>query len=329
MAGSNHLGDAVVRIVGDTAPLDASLSEARGQVEAETAAMGEDAEKNVGGGFEKAGEKIAESTKGVRKLQSAISSTVGIVTGLVGSLAAVLGVLRLIEKATDNLRGQGERIGGLLPEIAARLKANAEAIEQGRKITDAEVALQAKLLALAVAKEETEKRGNVFATNHSKELAQQAGVAIDYYTTKKQQLLLIQQESELAEHQLRSLQQRLRHEHEITMEKERRAALPELFEDDARKRADAYAAHLAAIRTKDAAAARENARAEAEFLKQLYDEVGKQQEARAKAVLGLYDKIRQDQTGGLNNMTGTIETLAQRVEAVVEAAAFAATRRKS
>lgn len=323
------LGDTYVDIHGNPDSLNRTLDETKARVESDTEQMGTAAEKNIGGGFKKAGERVGESTAEVGKLREAITATVSKVTSLVGALASTLGLLKIIEKSVDYIRGQGQRIGGLLPEVEARLKATAAELENGRKITAAEVDLNAKLVALAAAKEETERRGNVFATNRSKELAFQAGVDVGAYTTKSEQLKLLQRETDLTTSQLRQLQQRLRLEYQISQEQERRNDIPDLFVGDARKRADEYAAHIKKIRAEDAADARRVAEEEAAWLMSLYEEVGKMQEARIKANLALLDKVTSAQASGINNLSGTIETLADRMEAVVEATAFASTRRKS
>ena len=79
-------GDFYVEGHADTTGLERDMEGAKKTVERDTAEMS--------GGFKRVGDRIEKSTEGIRKLQGAISATVGVVTGLVGSFTVLVALAK-------------------------------------------------------------------------------------------------------------------------------------------------------------------------------------------------------------------------------------------
>jgi len=129
MAGPSHkIAEAYVEIGANISPIEQGLDEARTKTETATKQIGTSAEKNIGGGFEKAGKAIEDSTQGVRKFQGALSSTVGVVTGLIGTVTSLVAVIALAAKGAKEVREHFERQAVLADEITAALERQADAL---------------------------------------------------------------------------------------------------------------------------------------------------------------------------------------------------------
>lgn len=231
MPSDHDIGKAQIRLEVDASRVKQQLDEAKAEVTQSTEKIERDVKDKVGGGFEEAGKKIEDSTRGVRKFSGAISSTVGTLTSLLGAATAIFGVVKLLERATDNIQGQAERIGHLLPGVEAAIQAGEQQLDNGRQATLAEIALKEKIAKLDEAKAETERRGLLIATNRSKELAFQAGLDLSGYTLKSRQLQLIDEERRQTVAQLGSLRERLRSEYESNQLAEKRAAIASAIKD--------------------------------------------------------------------------------------------------
>jgi hypothetical protein len=91
------LGEAKVILGADATPLKKSVQEAKTQVESlgETSVKaGADTER----GFKQAGEAIEGKTAGVRKFTRALTSSIGVITGVVGSIGTLIALLTTLDR---------------------------------------------------------------------------------------------------------------------------------------------------------------------------------------------------------------------------------------
>jgi chromosome segregation ATPase len=114
-----EIGAAFVRLMAKDDALKADLQEAKQTVKAATDEMQGDAAK-VGGGFKGAGEAIEGATEPARKFAGAISSTVGIATGMIGAFTAISGIMVGLVALGRKL---SEEFGGVQDEVSDTVKA--------------------------------------------------------------------------------------------------------------------------------------------------------------------------------------------------------------
>jgi len=154
-SGKDKLGEAYVEIRADDSKLSGDMDNAEQVVDQKSSKMGDDVKKKVGGGFKGIGDSIEGSTEGMRKFSGAISSTVGIATGLLGSFVAIFGIIKLIQvgasKITESFKKQSE----LAPDLTKALENQAQNIKKIREETVGEIALREKI------KELSEESANV------------------------------------------------------------------------------------------------------------------------------------------------------------------------
>lgn len=149
-----NLGTATVSVKVDTTEVKPALEATKQEVSEATSTMGTDAEKNVGGGFQAAGEKIKETTKGIRTLSSAITATAGIITGLVGVVGLVAAAFKTAAEeaermflanqkmvvSTQQLREETDlalgALQGMAPEQQSLLQLQIESAVKQREIAD-------------------------------------------------------------------------------------------------------------------------------------------------------------------------------------------------
>jgi hypothetical protein len=136
-----EIGAAFVRLMAKDDALKADLQEAKQTVKAATDEMQGDAAK-VGGGFSGIGESIEGATEPARKFAGAISSTVGIVTGMLGAFTAVsailVGIVALGRKMAKEFEGVNDEVSDtvkvirdLKREVAELKGESTEAFEGG------------------------------------------------------------------------------------------------------------------------------------------------------------------------------------------------------
>lgn len=107
MAGPNEVAKAHVTIEGDISGLKESVQDAKKTV-SEVGDAADNAGSRVDGAFTKAGEKIEESTKGVRKFVGALSSVAGVATGLIGVVGLLAGAFAGLTAILKKLNDGGE-----------------------------------------------------------------------------------------------------------------------------------------------------------------------------------------------------------------------------
>ncbi|MBO6739036.1 MAG: hypothetical protein JJ916_04165 [Phycisphaerales bacterium] len=137
MAGPNEVAKAHVTIEGDISGLKESVQDAKKTVN-EVGDAADNAGGRVDGAFTKAGEKIEESTKGVRKFVGALSSVAGVATGVIGVIGLVSGALVGMKAVLDKLTGGDEgdrkaalpRAADLLEDLADKARGADQAMSQ-------------------------------------------------------------------------------------------------------------------------------------------------------------------------------------------------------
>ena len=194
--GGSKIGDAFVDIHGNPVPLEQDLKKAKGAVEKETATMGASVEKNLGGGFTKAGQKIEDATAGVRKFSGAISSSLGVVTAMVGGITLLVGGLKKMnDEWEENIRLKREA-----RDTTARIRAETDLILGGLRGMTTEQQLELDLRIKSTAKA-AEIRGLIrdgkleAAEGYNINLDIQASLVLQY----KEQLKLLEAQKEAAE----------------------------------------------------------------------------------------------------------------------------------
>lgn len=330
MAGGNKLGDAYVKITGDKTELDATLAEAKANVETETAAMGESVEKNLTSKWKKA-------SSGVTSFIGSVTALIG-VSALMGRIGYAIGEMALgFVRARDNADAfrlslrelDTQKLRSELNELHdSSTKATSELLNYGARFTDwlgltIESSREAKaaILELAIAERQAEE-----VARRKAELAEREAKA-----EKERAQAAAQRRSEIdAENEQLEIDA-LEGVARIEAERDRakRAALRKLAEEEdgiARARLE-YQIRL--IEEKYAAEVRSAQDAEREKERIARESADRQAKTLADAMSRVLRSINEGQVGGIGNLSGTIETLADRMEAVVEAAAFASTRRKS
>jgi len=90
--GRKKVGEAYVELRADSSKIQPELEKLRSETQ-KTAKQVEGDTKRIGDGFDNVGKKVEKSTEGFRKFSGAISSTIGIWTGIAGAISLVVGLL--------------------------------------------------------------------------------------------------------------------------------------------------------------------------------------------------------------------------------------------
>jgi hypothetical protein len=138
----DQLGEAFVDISGRTENLEKALDRAKRETVTTTREIGDAAERNIGGGFETAAQKIEASVDSTDKLQSALNKAVGSLTGFIGAAAALTGLAAIFfkmgEAASKMARGFRESADAAQEFTRAAQVANlAELTAQMNELHDA------------------------------------------------------------------------------------------------------------------------------------------------------------------------------------------------
>jgi len=155
--GRKKVGEAYVELRADTTKLGPELEKLRSET-AKTAKHVEGDTKKIGDGFSDVGVKIENSTAGFRKFSGALSSTIGIFTGIAGSVAVVSGLIIGLSrnfdlfgrKAAQSIRDVAAEISNLRnTSISLELAESDEQIKEilTQKIAELETAREALLQA--------------------------------------------------------------------------------------------------------------------------------------------------------------------------------------
>lgn len=104
MADPNEIAKAKVTIEGDLSGLKGAVRESIDETE-KLGDAAEGAGSRVDASFSKAGEKIEESTKGVRKFVGALSSVAGVATGLIGVVGLLAGAFAGLSAILKRING--------------------------------------------------------------------------------------------------------------------------------------------------------------------------------------------------------------------------------
>jgi hypothetical protein len=103
MPTEETLGKLKYVIEADSSGVKKAVSESSGEFE-KLADTSEKSGERVGGALESVGQKMEDSTAGLRKLSGAVSSSVGIFTALTGAVTGLAGVLLLLKNRQDAAR---------------------------------------------------------------------------------------------------------------------------------------------------------------------------------------------------------------------------------
>lgn len=116
MANDTVIGSAKVRITAETAEFDAAVSRSKVEITQFSDAATATAENGLGS----LGKAIEARTVGVRKLQGAVSSAVGAVTGFVSVIGSLIGALTLLGKALNERFEETMRINNAVSEASVK-----------------------------------------------------------------------------------------------------------------------------------------------------------------------------------------------------------------
>ena len=326
---ADEIGRAKIVVEADTEGVKASISDAKEEIKSAGSA-GEQAGNQIGGGFKSAGEKIEESTEGVRKFAGAISSTVGILTGLTGaftvliSLATAFGRSMLTaaketgianQKFTDMQRSILELDpdkSGVFSKITSQVGAIEDAIFDANVSTEQ----QNYLLGLtAELRDRLDKQETARRYNEERDAARAAAKELDAYAESIERAVLAQgSPAELAEREFDDTVRRLE---ELNNARgfgfAERASMKENLSvalKNAELLRDAKLAHIkeeeAAKREAENKAAAAEDKAHQDKLLRIQKEADAFADALDKALSGIADSLFG--TGG-NNLTTRLDTL--------------------
>lgn len=118
MANEPIIGGAKVRITVDNAQLDAALAASQARVQE----FSDAAQASADGGIKGLGQAIERKTEGLRKLQGAVTSAVGAVTGFVSVIGSLIGALTLLGKALNDRFEETMRVNRAVGEVSVKFQ---------------------------------------------------------------------------------------------------------------------------------------------------------------------------------------------------------------
>lgn len=292
MAGpSTKLGEAYIDVKVTTTNVDAGIDSAKVKVEEASKEIGQTAEREIGGGFQRIGLHIEEQTKGIRKFSGAISSTAGVVTSMIGVFGLVTTAITAIVALCDDWFGSAYRI-------------NKELDEQLKKYEDIKRSIEDQIASLrGVNSIEIDHKNNLLAID------KQRIEGVISYSQSFDLLAKEQERYELERKKAAEEAQRVWDENHAKMlediERQKQAQL-DADSEVIRKRIDQIA---------------EEGRKRMEMRKRENEEAMRESEALARAVTAEFSKAFSAATFQ-QSIAGPIEEMTRRLEARLDALKF-------